>query len=148
MPGDAAKPLGEPLRVAVLATRRNLGAATHRVPGRVSPLDGALVAHRTIRIMNMWPNVALVLPLKEPQVKREWDRGANPYGDKVRVFRIECEVELTWNHNTRNTKSVGPRFGSPSVAYGLLDGRHWVGLPVRRQVLGLENRDQGGVELD
>lgn len=45
MPGDAAKPLGEPLRVTVLAAWGDLGAATHRIPGPVSPLDGALVAH-------------------------------------------------------------------------------------------------------
>ncbi len=52
MPGDAAKPLGEPFRIAVLAAGGDLGAATHRVPGRVSPLDGASVAHRAVRITN------------------------------------------------------------------------------------------------
>jgi len=46
MPGDAAKPLGEPLRIATLATRGDLAATPHRVPGRVSPFDGAPVAHR------------------------------------------------------------------------------------------------------
>ena len=45
MPGHAAKPLGESLRVAVLAAGGDLGAAPHRVPGRVSPFDGAPVAH-------------------------------------------------------------------------------------------------------
>jgi hypothetical protein len=52
--------LGEPLRVAVLAAEGDLGAATHRIPGRVSPLDGASVAHRVVRITNTKLNPSLI----------------------------------------------------------------------------------------
>jgi hypothetical protein len=46
---DPAPALGERLRVAVRAARRNLVATRHRVPGRLSPLDRALVSHHRAR---------------------------------------------------------------------------------------------------
>ena len=42
---DPAEALSERFRVTELATRTDLGASTHRVPGRVRPLNGRAVAH-------------------------------------------------------------------------------------------------------
>ena len=42
---DSTPPLGEPLRVAVVAPRSDLRAAGHGVPSRVRPLDGRCLCH-------------------------------------------------------------------------------------------------------
>ncbi len=41
----AAPAFGDPFRVAELAARRDLRAAGDRVPGRIRPLDCAVVTH-------------------------------------------------------------------------------------------------------
>src|SRR3989304_3292125 len=46
MPRHPTEPLGEGLRVAVLAARADLGAAADGVPCRVRPLDRGGLAHR------------------------------------------------------------------------------------------------------
>src|SRR5207245_2590735 len=43
--GDAAEALGERLRIAMVAARRDLRAAAHGVPRRVGPLDFGVLAH-------------------------------------------------------------------------------------------------------
>src|SRR6185312_16970302 len=52
MTGHAAKPLGEGLRVAVLAAGRDLLAPANGVPGGVGPLDVAAVTHSLARVLN------------------------------------------------------------------------------------------------
>src|SRR5690606_32878636 len=47
MPRRATEAFGECLGVAVITARTNLGAASHRIPGGIRPLDGAVVAHPT-----------------------------------------------------------------------------------------------------
>src|SRR5207245_3145883 len=46
MARNATEPLGERLRVAVLAAGANLGAAGDRIPRCVGPLDGRMLSHR------------------------------------------------------------------------------------------------------
>ena len=45
MAGNAAKALGETLGVTMVTAPRDLGAACHRVPGCVRPLDCRFIAH-------------------------------------------------------------------------------------------------------
>ena len=45
MAGRTTKPLGEALGIAVIAAACDLGAARHRIPRRVGPLDRGSVAH-------------------------------------------------------------------------------------------------------
>src|SRR4051812_10317664 len=57
MAGNAAPALGEGLRVAVGASWRDLRAAGDRIPGRLGPLDRAVVGHvrRLIGLLRMVP---------------------------------------------------------------------------------------------
>ena len=62
MPRDAAPALGERLRITVRAARRDLLATRHRIPGRLSPLDCAVVGHPAVgaqstdRERSRWPS--------------------------------------------------------------------------------------------
>lgn len=52
---NSAKTLCERCRVTVLASRADLRAATHRIPGRISPFDIAVFTHRCPYPLFLYP---------------------------------------------------------------------------------------------
>src|SRR5271168_827281 len=110
----AAEALGKSFRVAVLATRADLGTAANGVPRGVSPLDGAAIAHE----------MSPLNPIGECKAKIETQSTATAIAQNGRTaFRNGAPLRLICpNYPSRDFATVSrctgalPKFASPASA--------------------------------